>query len=1163
MRTGARPPHSSFSSKIRNAATLLLTMPVLSGLNGWAQLAPLQNGSEAVQRIAPGADLSVGGMLGGHRTAWSVPENDIGRADPSTLLHLQLLLTRDAVREGAFQQRLADQQNPTSPYFHRWLTPAEIGAMYGPSSADIAAIQKWLTAEGLQVESVAPSGIFVAFSGSTAAVEDAFRTSIHLYRILGMGSSTKQSWRAPTAEPTVPAAFQTVIGAIEGLAEIPSEPLDTEPSRILTNSVLGTNIDPSPLLTLTSGGHSIGPADFATIYDLNPVYNAGFNGSGVRVAIIGLSQVNPADISTYETIFGLPAEAAHVVIPTNGGVDPGQQENSYQSEATLDVERVIGTAPGAEPDLVVSSEVSGGLITAISYNVQVLLDPIMTLSYISCEVNSGVAMTDFYVNLFSQGAAEGISTFVSAGDSGAAGCNPHNVAPPATQTLSINAYCSSGFVTCVGGTEFNDTANPHAYWANTNNGSLGSALGYIPEGVWNDPTSSSGTTIIDAGGGGESLYITKPAFQTGTGVPADGFRDTPDISFSASGAHDGYATCYLNSSVGPCTPNSQGGYTVEPNGGGTSASAPSMAGVAALLDQELGGPQGALNPLIYRLANRVYSTAFHDVTQATSGVSNCTAATASLCNNSTPGQSGLTGGLAGYLASTGFDLATGWGSLDVANFIAASLTGGAPTTTMLNGSTGNFAGVQTLDFSATVAATASATVPSGAVQFYVNGVPNGNLQPLSLTGQATYSVSTAGLPYGADLVTASYNGDSTFEGSTSNQLSLNLAPVGTAADALVLALTSSSSPITPTVMVSLTATFTGIGSSSAPAALITLNAVDGGSLVPVGAPANPLMRNFSNLSAGFHTYVATYPGDSTFAAVRSTPVTILVVPLATTTTISGPVFTPSGSNIPLSATVSNVLNAAVGEATPDIQFFDGTTFVGSAAPAITANSSGSSTATATLNTALSAGTHSLTAVWPGDLYTTSSTSTVLAVVSKVAGITITPATQLVTLPAAGATGSDTLTISSFGGFSGSANLTCAVTYPSSLAVSTAPTCSLSNSAVTLTAEGTAMSVLMLSTTAGTQNASGRGNSAPGEAPLFFCAFGVLSTLVRRRSLSATECWRVCLLAMVAGVCCLTLGCNNPPQAVIQQTTPATYTVSISGGSSGNVNVLSTVALTVQ
>lgn len=1169
MRKGRKSQRVSYPARIRLAVAVLSTLQLACGLQARGQTAQprgvpdaLQQGTlDAVRRIAPGGDLSVRRALEGHRTAWSVPENDLGPVTPSTPLHLQLLLNRDSARDAAFRQRLADQQDPASPHFHQWLTPREIGTMYGPASEDLAAIRAWLAAQGLRVESVAPSGIFVSFSGPAAAVERAFETSLHLYRVPGGGPTTDQVRRAPTTEPTVPAAFQPVIGAIQGLAEMPLQPAHSNaPDRPATPNVTAES---SPLLTTGNGSHYIAPADFATIYDLNPLYNAGINGSGVRVAIIGQSQINPSDISTFETMFSLPATAVNVVIPSNG-VDPGQQNNDYQSEATLDVERVIGTAPGAQPDLVVSSESSGGLITAMSYNVQVLLDPIMTLSYINCELNAGQAMTNFYANLFSQGAAEGISTFVSAGDSGAAGCEPHNVAPAATQLLSINAYCSSGFVTCVGGTEFSDSANPHTYWANINGAGMGSALGYIPEGVWNDPTSSSGSTQIDAGGGGQSIYITKPAFQTGTGVPADGYRDTPDISFAASGAHDAYAFCYLNSSSGPCVPpNSQGAYTVGGDGG-TSASAPSMAGIAALLVQKLGA-QGALNPLIYRLANRVYGTAFHDVTQASSAVSNCTSATPTLCNNSTPGQSALTGGLPGYLVTVGYDLATGWGSLDVASFYNAALTAGAPTTTTLSGSSGTFAGAQTLNYSATVASLSPANVPTGGVQFYVNGVPSGNLQPLSASGQATYAASTTAFPLGADRVTATYDGDSTFEGSTSNQLSLNVAPAGTTAASLALTAT----PLTadPTMMVTVTAAFTATGASGVPAGAITLNAVEGGLLVPNGTShATPLTRSFQPLSAGQHTFVATYPGDSTYAAVTSAPVTVSVAPLATTTALSAPVYTSSSSSIALSATVSNVLDGSITEAIPRIQFFNGTAFVGSAAPTFTTTSAGTITAIATFNTMLNAGTYSLTAYWPGDLYTTRSQSAALTVVSSGSGFTVTPATQQVTLSSAGATAVDVLTVAAFGGFSGTANLSCAVINPASTAISSAPTCSLSNPSVTLPANGTATSTLTLSTTAGTQAVIRPKNPSPGErgnGSLLFCTTGILSLLARRRRVAALQRSRLRLLTVAVAACCFTLGCQDTPKTVTLPTTAATYVVNISGGSSGNATLLSSVVLTVQ
>jgi subtilase family serine protease len=366
-------------------------------------------------------------------------------------------------------------------------------------------------------------------------------------------------------------------------------------------------------------------------------------------------------------------------------LDPGTTGTGDQSEATLDVDRTISTANGAYTDLVVAANAYGGIYAAASYNVNTLLDPVMTISFGACESAAGSTNTLLWDSLFSAGAAEGISSFVSSGDSAAAGCaTAGSSAPSVTPVASINYICSSSYVTCVGGTEFNDTASPSTYWASTNNSTtLGSALSYIPEGVWNEPLGSTANTyVILGGGGGFSQYIAKPTWQTGTGVPADGHRDVPDVSFSAAG-HDGYFSC-LAFAGGTCAT----GYFVAFSG--TSASAPEMAGIAALVNTRAGVAQGNFNPLIYRLATSVPAV-FHDATVTSSGVSGCTLLSASICNNSTPGPSGLTGGLAGYALGTGYDQATGWGSLDVNLFVAAApgfnLTAATPSISFTSGAT--------------------------------------------------------------------------------------------------------------------------------------------------------------------------------------------------------------------------------------------------------------------------------------------------------------------------------------------------------------------------------------------------------------------------------------------------------------------------------------------
>ncbi len=626
-------------------------------------------------RVAANPDYGPLRPLGGKLPEWvRVGNQTAGQgADLGATLHVSVILSRDAAAQTAFDQLLADQQNPNSPYYHQWLTPQQVGQLYGPTADDLAAVGAWLTSQGLRVESIAPSRVIVRASGSLAMVGNAFRTSFGMFGLRG------QQRLSAVSEPLIPAALSPLIRSVHGLTQTQYEPQSRFSLRELPAAGKRPQVD------LGSGEYAMLPNDFAVIYDIASVYSGGDKGATIgsktqRIAIIGKSRIVASDISNYESLAGLPSVQPNVVL---AGTDPGVATGKnvgFASEATLDVDRVIGTAPGAQVDLVISADSStgeDGVDIAMTYNIDTLLDPVMTVSFGSCEVQNGSADTDYYNSQFETAASEGISTFVSADDSGVAGCDMPFQQPPATQVASINVLCASSYVTCVGGTEFNDIADPSLYWS-ASNASAGneSALSYIPEGAWNEPTylNSSGQTAyqVAAGGGGASVYIAKPSWQTGAGVPADGFRDVPDVSFSAAD-HDGYVGCFA-AGGGSCVSSSSG--TEITVFSGTSAAAPGMAGVAALLNTKLGEAQGNLSPMLYRLAASA-PTAFHDVTVATSGVMGCTSATPSMCNNSTPGESSLTGGLAGYLVATGYDLATGLGSVDVAKLIAAAGGGGS------------------------------------------------------------------------------------------------------------------------------------------------------------------------------------------------------------------------------------------------------------------------------------------------------------------------------------------------------------------------------------------------------------------------------------------------------------------------------------------------------
>ena len=273
----------------------------------------------------------------------------------------------------------------------------------------------------------------------------------------------------------------------------------------------------------------IAPADFATIYNLNAVAG-GINGAGQTIAIIGRFGVcNSWQIITnFATLAAVTANVPNAIVPPQG-VDPGVADcgssgaSVDQSEATLDVTRSGSIAQNAALDLVISADTSvDGIRVAATFVVDTPPTPapkIMSISFGACEAEAGASGVQFWDDLFTQAAAEGISVFVSSGDSAAAGCDTAFSTPPATQVLSPNYICSSSYATCVGGTEFADSANPSQYWSSTNGPGFESALSYIPEGAWNEPLNSQNQVQVAGTGGGVSAFISTPSYQTGTGVP--------------------------------------------------------------------------------------------------------------------------------------------------------------------------------------------------------------------------------------------------------------------------------------------------------------------------------------------------------------------------------------------------------------------------------------------------------------------------------------------------------------------------------------------------------------------------------------------------------------------------------------------------------------------
>ncbi|MGO8794178.1 MAG: protease pro-enzyme activation domain-containing protein [Candidatus Sulfotelmatobacter sp.] len=676
--------------------------------------------AEQPDRIAGTIDSSQMVALVGQIQKRAKPKYDQGRLSGSFHLNQVTLLTLPTqAQQQALRLLVAEQQDPKSPNFHKWITPEQYADRFGLSPNDVKNISAWLQSQGLTVVSVARGRNWIVFSGTAAQIQTAFRTEIHNYNVNG------EIHFANAVVPSIPAALSGIVAGLRGLDDFHPKPMYVKK--------LGSSLKLRP--DYYDNSYQIpdflAPGDIATIYDIQTLYNTGVDGTGQKLVIVGQTDVYLADLNAFRTAFGLTlisgctTNASGVITACNtsnfdyvlDGADPGVSTTGDLTEADLDLEWSAATARGAQIIFVNSTDV----FTSYYYAIDNDLAPVMSMSYgAPCEFDDNQVSSD-EIEL-TKANSEGITFMNSSGDSGAASCD--GPTDSSTNNLAVNGLAvsypaSSPEITAVGGTAITYPAGfDSTYWSTTN-GALpngGTAQNApLPETSWNDdveigtaynggsPLSvQEGYAIVSSGGGASNCSVQnsdfsscvsgfpQPSWQTVTvpGQPDPTTRLVPDVSLLASPNFPGYIYCtpvdqlsdtapYDTETTSSCGTGTAADIVTSVNGigcsqttglctvdpalvGGTSASSPIFAGIVTLLNQYLGSNGlGNINQTLYSLAETPSNGAFHQITSG-SNVVYCEGSqpTYQPADLRCPGASGTTGSF-GYQASSA-DSTTGY-----------------------------------------------------------------------------------------------------------------------------------------------------------------------------------------------------------------------------------------------------------------------------------------------------------------------------------------------------------------------------------------------------------------------------------------------------------------------------------------------------------------------
>jgi subtilase family serine protease len=529
------------------------------------------------------------------------------------------LVVRLALRNTVALDRLKrDQQDPSSPSYHQWLTPQQFNARFGPTQADADAVAQWLRSSGFTVKKIDLAEHVVIADANADVVSRALDVAI-------VSNGTKF---ANTTEPAVPAALAPLIADIQGLNNtFAVKPMLSDHLQFGPPLPSGRpDASASPDFKTAGLGFGFSPSDFRTYYNEAGLISGGITGTKAPdcIALAAVSDIHNNAIGAFTSKFGLPA--AHVTkVFATGGKNPGFT-GANEIEAELDVEYSHAMAPSTPIRLYIGAK-ANDLQDAISRAVADNTCGTLSISFGYCGIPSSISGA--FVTIFSQAAAQGQSVFISSGDQGAAGIVDGCAVG---SSLNINELCANPDVTCVGGTEFNpiyDSKNRDT-----------STIHTATESAWND---GGGAT-----GGGESVVFARPSYQLGLGLSGAN-RLVPDVSLGASNVSPSfYIVVFFKGAlrIGKV--------------GGTSLSSPAWAGYSRIIAGVANKANlGPFNPMLYTLGAMGSSSGLIDVISGDNSFN----------------------GVLGFSAGIGYDETTGWGSPDMTETLISFLDGGSAAAT--------------------------------------------------------------------------------------------------------------------------------------------------------------------------------------------------------------------------------------------------------------------------------------------------------------------------------------------------------------------------------------------------------------------------------------------------------------------------------------------------